>query len=131
MPSHAALLLILMFTVFQPDETLRRYGGAEALWQVETLAGAAFPAHATLSFPARNIVSGDGPCNQYNSTNSTPYPWIALGPIAATRRSCPDLAVEQAYFQALSKATIVLIEGDRLTLSDETGELLQFKAIAP
>lgn len=128
MPSHAVLLLILMFTVFQPDETLRRYGGADRLWTLETLSGAPFPAKATLTFPARNMVAGTGPCNSFHSTNVTPYPWIAFGPIAATRRACPDLAAEQLYFNALAQATIAVIDGNTLTLSNEDTDLLVFKA---
>lgn len=128
MPSHAVVLLILAFTVFQPDETVRRYGGADREWVAQTLDGAAFSAMATLSFPSRNLISGQGPCNSYHSTNVTPYPWIKLGPIAATRRACPDLALERRFFNALDQATIVRVEGDTLTLSDENSTLLTFTA---
>lgn len=128
MPSHIALFLILMFTVFQPDETVRRYGGADQVWQLETLNGLPFDADATLTFPSRNMVSGAAPCNRYNTTNTTPYPWIGFGPIAATRRACPDLQAEHAFFKALSQATIVLVEGKTLTLSNDTTELLVFTA---
>ena len=128
MPTHLILLAILAFTVFQPDETVRRYGGASPTWHLETLNDAAFEAEATLTFPSRNIVAGSGPCNAFRSTNTTPYPWIELGPIAATRRACPALDAEAAYFEALKAARVVVIEGKTLTLSDEEKPLAMFKA---
>lgn len=128
MPTHLILLAILAFTVFQPDETVRRYGAADRIWHLETLRDGAFHAEATLTFPSRNIVSGSGPCNSFRSTNTTPYPWIELGPIAATRRACPALDAEAAYFEALRAARVVVVEGDTLTLSDEDKTLAVFKA---
>lgn len=128
MPSHLIIALMLMLTVFRPDETLRRYGAADITWQVETLRGVPFDAHATISFPRRDKVVGSGPCNRFTSTNTTPYPWIELGPIAATRSACPDLIAEQRFFEALRKARIAVIEDDRLILSTESNELLVFKA---
>lgn len=128
MPSHIILAAILMLTVFQPDETLRRYGAADRDWHLVTLRDAPFDADATISFPKRNQITGEGPCNRYNTTNSTPYPWIEVGPVAATRRACPDLKAESAYFDALRSARIVVIEGDTMTMSDENLPLLVFKA---
>ena len=128
MPSHLIIALLLMFTVYQPDETLRRYGAAGHEWHLVTLHGAAFDAHATLTFPRRNVVTGKGPCNRFQTTNSTPYPWITFGPIAATRRVCPELDAETAFFAALETASIVVIEGDTMTLSDEEKPLMVFKA---
>ena len=128
MPSHLIIALLLMFTVLQPDETLRRYGAAGHTWHLETLRGAPFTARATLTFPRRNVVEGEGPCNRFHATNTTPYPWIDLGPIAATRRACPELDAEAAFFSALEAATVVVIEGDTMTLSDENDVLLIFRA---
>lgn len=128
MPSHLFTALILMLTVFPPDETLRRYGAADTTWQVETLRGVPFDADATITFPRRDKVAGSGPCNSFTSTNTTPYPWIELGPIAATRSACADLIAEQRFFEALRKARIAVIQEGRLILSTETNELLVFKA---
>ena len=128
MPSHLILALILGLTILQPDETLRSYGGAAREWHLVTLNGTAFDATATLSFPSRNRVAGQAPCNRYNSRNAAPYPWIAKEEIAATRRACPDLQAETAYFAALKSANVAVIDGDTLTLSDEEQPLLVFKA---
>ena len=128
MPSHVILAVILALTVWQPDETLRRYGAADHEWHLEMLRGTPFNARATITFPARNRIVGMAPCNSYSSTNIMPYPWIELGPIAATRRACPDLDAEAAYFDALRAARVAVVEGDTLTLSDEDTPLLVFKA---
>lgn len=128
MPSHIILLLILSLTIFQPDETLRSYGGADRTWHLVTLKGANFDATATLTFPSRNRIAGQAPCNRYFSRNAAPYPWIEIGPIGATRRACPDLQAEQAYFEALEAVNVAVIEGDTLTLSDEETPLLVFTA---
>ena len=107
---------------------MRRYGAAGHEWHLITLQDAPFDARATIRFPRRNIVEGEGPCNRFRSTNTTPYPWIELGPIAATRRACPDLAAEGAFFEALEAASVVVIDGDTMTLSDEEQPLMVFKA---
>lgn len=128
MPTQLILALILTFTVLQPDETLRRYGAAGKTWHLEVLQGSPFDPAMTLSFPSRNILAGQGPCNSFRATNTTPYPWIRVGPIATTRRACPDLQAETAAFAALRAARIVVIEGDTMTLSDEEKPLMVFKA---
>ncbi len=128
MPSHIITALLLMLTVFRPDETLRRYGGADITWEVVTLRGVPFDAPATITFPSRNKVTGTGPCNSFTSTNTTPYPWIELGPIAATRRTCGDIIAESRFFEALRKARVAVIEDNRLILSTEEHELLVFTA---
>ncbi len=125
---HLFFVTALIAVGSQPDETVWRYGGADREWHLVTLNGAPFRSTATLTFPARGQVAGKGPCNSFRSTNSTPYPWINLSPITATRRSCPDLQDEVAYFDALSKASVVVVTGDTLTLSDEEKPLMVFTA---
>ena len=129
MPTHVILALILAFTVLQPDETIRRYGGADHVWHLQTLNGAPFTANATLTFPSRNVIAGQAPCNRFNSSNTTPYPWFEATPIVATRRACPELPDEIAFFKALEMATIAVIDGGTLTFSADDTELLVFKAL--
>ncbi|KIN65266.1 META domain containing protein [Sulfitobacter noctilucae] len=125
---HLLLSTLMIAHTLQPDETVWRYGGADREWHLVSLHGDPFDAKATLTFPARHEVAGRGPCNSFRSTNRTPYPWIKLGPIMATRRACPELQAETAYFKALSLASVVVIDGDTLTLSDEEKSLMIFKA---
>ena len=93
MPSHVILAVILALTVWQPDETLRRYGAADHEWHLEMLRGTPFNARATITFPARNRIVGMAPCNSYTSTNIMPYPWIEAGadrrhPARLSRSGC-------------------------------------------
>lgn len=127
MPGHIILAIILSLTIFQKDETLRSYGGAGHEWHLRTLNGQAFDATATLTFPSRNRIAGTAPCNRYHSHNTAPYPWIDIGLIAATRRACPDLQAEQAFFQALGAVNVAVIKGSTLTLSDEERPLMVFR----
>lgn len=128
MPALIILAIVLALTMGGPDETLRRYGAAERVWHLVSLNGTPVETTATITFPRRYQITGQGPCNIYNSTNTTPYPWIALGPIVATKRACPELQIEAAFFRALSAASIVVIDGDSLTLSTEDATLMIFKA---
>lgn len=128
MPAHVFLLTVLAFTLFQPDQTLRSFGAADRTWQVETLNGEPFEANATISFPGRYRVAGETPCNYFSTSNSTPYPWIELNPIAVTKRYCPEIEAEDAFLRALNAVRVVVIDGDIMVLSDENTELMVLKA---
>lgn len=110
------------------DETLNAYGAAGKTWKLVELRGAAFPARANIVFPEPGQMAGQGPCNRFSAAQNVPYPWFEAGPIAATRRACPALADETAFFTALSAARQVEVAGDTLILSDEDSVLLVFKA---
>ena len=75
-------------------------------------------------------VTGTGPCNAFTSTIEVPYPWFKLGPIASTRKACPALAAETAYFRALKEATLVEVSGPVMIISNTDGLNLVFNAIA-
>lgn len=112
----------------QSDETIRAYGGGDKTWRLVELNNAPFKGRATLTFPEAGKIAGEAPCNRYSATMTVPYPWFEAGPIAATRRACPDLAAEAAFLKALEAATISDVLGDTLILSDDTGPTLVFKA---
>ena len=109
-----------------PDETLSGYADAGSIWVLSDLNGA--PIRATLRLPEAGRVTGQGPCNSYSASQSAPYPWFKLGPIASTRRACPELQQEQAYFSALARMSLSEVSGDVLILSNEAGEKLVFRA---
>ena len=110
------------------DETLRAYGAADQVWRVTELSGEPYPADATLTFPKEGHIEGSAPCNRYSATMSVPYPWFKAGPIAATKRACPDVQAETEYFQALRAARLSEVLGDTLILSADDGVLLVFKS---
>jgi len=60
--------------------------------------------------------SGVGPCNRFRGSAKLGGESIALGPLVATRRACPGLALENAWLGALTDATRFAVAGPVLTL---------------
>lgn len=118
-----------MFLTACKDETISGYANPDTRWALVELDGVPFPANATISFPEKGRIAGQAPCNSYSGTQTAPYPWFETGPIAATRRACPDLAAESAFFEALAQVRIAEVSGDTLILSNEDGRELVFKAV--
>ncbi|MEL6551099.1 MAG: META domain-containing protein [Pseudomonadota bacterium] len=122
------LLTLPILAACGPDETISGFLDPSETWQLAELDGAPWAAEATLSFPEAGRVTGRGPCNAFNATQSAPYPWIEIGPLAATRRACPELAAETRFFEALSAMAIAEVSGDVLLLSGEDGREMVFRA---
>ncbi len=120
------ILLLSLFTVGCSDETISGYADRDAVYRLTELGGEPFTAKATISFPEEGRAVGQGPCNTWSAEQSVPYPWIDLGPIAATRRACPDLEAEAKFFEALASVSLAEVSGNVLLL---TGEVeMVFKA---
>ena len=113
------ILLLFLVTVGCSDETVSGYADRGAVYRLIELDGAAYPARATIAFPEEGRAMGDGPCNSWSASQAAPYPWIELGPIAATRRACPELPAETEFFAALGQASLVEVTGSILILSGE------------
>ena len=111
-----------------PDETISGYTDPATTWRLTELDGAPFTASATLAFPEEGEVTGTGPCNGFRAGQTLPYPWIEITGIAATRRACPDLDAETAYFAALEAMTLAEVGGDILILSTTEGREMVFTA---
>ncbi len=108
----------------QADETIRAYGAGEGVWQLAEMNGKPVTVLATLQFTDRHQISGTAPCNSYSARMDVPYPWWGTGPIAATKRACPDLSAEAAFFSALEGAKLSSAKGQQLILSAEDGSPL-------
>ena len=79
---------------------------------------------ATVIFLTEGRVEGNGPCNAWSASQTAPYPWIELGPIAATRRACPELAFEGRFFEALTSVSLAEVSGPLLVLSGDEVEMV-------
>lgn len=94
------------------------------MWRLVTLDGQAVTAPATLNFQAGGRYGGRAACNTYGGDVGvfTDFTIAFQGPIA-TRRACPQLGEEQAYFRILDLATDFRPgrEGDTLALLDAGG----------
>ena len=119
------LPFLLILAACGRDESLYSYGGAGGVWQVQTINGASFNSRAHIAFEAQGVVTGTGPCNAFRARNTVPYPWVSVGPIAATKRACPDLAQEAEFFSVLERVTLGIIRDEVLTLSNDGGDELR------
>jgi len=81
---------------------------------------------STASF-VDGTATGSGGCNNFNATYEMTGDEISIGPVAATRKACPEpegiMDQEQQYFAALGRATQVILSPARLDLRDEEGSL--------
>ena len=123
----AVIALAFLVRPYWTDETISGYAPYERYVLTE-LDGQAFVGDVTIEFSEEGRVSGQGPCNRYFAEQLAPLPWFELGPIGATKMACPHLNLETKFFSALSRARFAESLGEVLTLSDENGVILTFKA---
>lgn len=114
-----ALILSLLIASCA-DETISGYADRNANYRLTEIDGVAFEPLATISFPEEGSVVGNAPCNTWSAAQKAPYPWIELGPIAVTRRACPELEMEQQFFSSLGGVSLAEVTGSVLILSGET-----------
>lgn len=128
------MIRIALFVSFLPiaacegDESLSGYAETDVTYVLTELNGVAFAPRATMLLQRGGDVGGEAPCNMWRARQSAPYPWFALGPIAATRMACADLEAEVAFFEALAQMTISEVSGDVLILSNTEGGRMVFQA---
>ena len=124
-----ALLAVLLLAQCGPDETISGYADPGAVYVLEEIDDAPFPARATISFPEEGRVAGDAPCNAYLGKQTAPYPWFEIGQIAATERACADLAAERDFLSALPEMSLAEVQGGILILSNDDGREMVFRAV--
>jgi heat shock protein HslJ len=110
------------------DESVANYGASGKIWVLNEINGAPFNARATLVFDDGGNLSGQAPCNSFSTEQTAPYPWFGIGPVRATKRACPELADEAAFFAALQSMTLSEVSGPVLVLSNDAKESMVFKA---
>lgn len=120
--------LLLAIVPACADESISGYADPTAVYRLSEIDGAPFTARATITFPEAGAARGDGPCNAWSAVQSAPYPWLELGPIATTRRGCPELSAEQQFFVALTDMTLAEVQGPVLILSNDDGREMLFRA---
>ena len=120
--------IVWLLAACGPDETISGYADPKATYVLREIDGAPFASIATIRFPQEGQVAGSGPCNGYTASQSVPYPWFALGPIAATRKACPALGDEGTFFEALATMEFAEVTGDVLILSNGNNQQLVFQA---
>lgn len=90
----------------------------------------------TAAFGEAGTVTGTGGCNRYTGPFTVEDETIAIGPLASTRKACPEPAgvdaQEAAFVSAMERATRYAIDGTTLELRDDGGALqVSFEATTP
>lgn len=94
-------------------------------WRVVEIDGVPVAAATELVIDAEGAIAGQGPCNRFATRNRAAFPALDLAPIVATRMACPDLAAEQAAFDALAAMTAAAVEGLDLRLTGPGGRSMR------
>ncbi len=121
-------ILLLAMAACRSDESASAYGPSDKIWRLVALNNNSFTAKATLTFPETGRIAGAAPCNSYSSKISGTYPLFDAGPILATKRACPDLAAESAFFVVLESVTDAEVSGNTMILSNTDGLTMVFSA---
>lgn len=131
MTRFTQILALSVLCACNTDETLTAYAAEGVNWSLVEINGQPFDAKAALRLGENGAVSGQAPCNSFGAELTVPYPWFELGPIRATKRACPDLAAESAFFNALSTMTLAEANGPYLFLSNTEGGQMIFITDSP
>lgn len=110
------------------NETVAAYGAGDRVWQVEEINGVSFASTATLQFAEQGQIRGTGPCNSYTARMVAPYPWFDVAQITQTRKTCPDLADETRFLEALRDMTLSEVLADTMILSNDAGDSIILKS---
>lgn len=122
------LTIPILLVAYLKDETISGYVDQSASFQLVEINGTPFTTIATLSFPEQGQISGQTPCNSYTATQTAPYPWFEIGPIAATRTTCQDFGQETEYFETLARMTLIEALADVVILRNDENEEMLFRA---
>ncbi len=78
----------------------------------------------------KNSAGGKGGCNSFGSTVKVEGDKISFSELFSTKMFCEGIQqIEDAYFNALSKATRYHISGDKLVIFQDGQEVLVFVAV--
>ena len=110
------------------DETVSGFADPQAVYAVQEIDGRSVSGQATITFPEPGRVAGAAPCNSWSARQTAPYPWFELDGIMATKRACPELAEETAFFDALADMELAEVQGPVLILSASGGRQMVFRA---
>jgi heat shock protein HslJ len=107
-------------------------------WQLVDLPGSTPAALAALSRPvavrfAEGRVSGFSGCNQFTGSYQREGDRLTLAEGASTMMACPEpvASIENAFQAAFAGALRYALEGDRLTLTSNSGAALRFERQPP
>lgn len=97
-------------------------------WRPTTIGAAAWTGEAFVRFEGEGRLTGHAGCNGFFGTYRLDGDALEIGPLAATRKACPEPAMsnETLLLGALEAARGFERDGTRLTLTGPDGELATF-----
>ena len=120
-------IVLLMVSGCAKDETLAAFAKDAGDFTLISIDSLPFEGRATINISEAGRINGQAPCNRYFAAQTAPYPWFEIGPIGATEMACPSLALEQSFFDTLSKMTLAEVSGGTLILSNTDGLRMIFQ----
>lgn len=104
-------------------------------WEVISVGGAAvrtsaeMPQAPMFRFSADSgRVMGYGGCNQFTGTFTQSFDSVRIGPLAATKRMCPQIDLETRIFDAINRTTTVDRSDDVLRFMDGDSILMECRS---
>jgi heat shock protein HslJ len=74
-------------------------------WRLVSMNGETVTARVTIDLSVEGQIAGRAPCNRFAGRYDGPLPAFRPGPMRATKMACDQLALETAFFRALSAVT--------------------------
>jgi heat shock protein HslJ len=94
-------------------------------YNVQTVNGTKSSDNQTIIFNGLGkTVSGNAGCNTYNASFTVETFQLNIGDVATTRKTCPDMKMENALIAALGKVTSYQKNGSTLTLMDANNAVI-------
>jgi heat shock protein HslJ len=91
----------------------------------------------TVTFNPDGTLSGYGGCNNYNAPvtltgqTTTKGQGITIGPLVSTKKNCEGYSQQETtYLQILQKAMAYNVDGNQLSITDQTGNILIYQTPA-
>jgi len=125
-----SLVLVLAMTFTSCDETRQVLNTGSRVelngsYNVEALNGAKVNNNSTIIFNGLGkTVSGNAGCNTYNASFTVENFQLNIGDVAITRKSCPNMSMENEFIAALGKVTSYQKNGGSLMLVAANGATL-------
>lgn len=79
---------------------------------------------ATLAFLKDSKIAGGTGCNRYFGDFKEDGNKLSFNNMGSTRMMCPDMQFEDAYLKALANVAAYRIDGGKLELLDNSGEII-------
>jgi len=91
----------------------------------------------TLTFNQDGTLSGYGGCNNYNAPftltgqTTTKGQGITIGPLVSTKKNCEGYSQQETtYLRILQKSMAYNVDGNQLSITDQTGNVLIYQTPA-